>query len=147
MFDSLLIIDEPEVHLHPKAINVLFKLLIILLNKFQSYCIVATHSPLIVREIPGKNVYLMRRINNIPEMGKIGLETLGEDISILYNEIFGYDDDLTYLSSIILKKKAKGEKYNDIVSHLTTGENKLSLNIRFLVKRIMDYEEPEQSNN
>lgn len=147
MFDSLLVIDEPEVHLHPKAINVLFKLLINLLNQFQSYCIVATHSPLIVRELPGKNVYLMRRINNIAEMGKIGIETLGEDISILYNEIFGYDDDLTYLSSIILKKKARGEKYNDIISHLTTGENKLSLNIRFLVKRIMDYEEPKQSNN
>lgn len=139
-FDSLIIIDEPEVHLHPKAIRDLFKLLISLLGLFQSYCIVSTHSPLIIRELPGRNVYLMRRNDNIPEIGKIGIETLGEDISILYNKVFGYDDNETFLKQVVVRMKANGKSYKDIVRTLTDSD-KLSLNTRFIVKQIMDYEE------
>lgn len=146
-FDSLVIIDEPEVHLHPKAIRDLFKLLMHLLNRFQSYCIVSTHSPLVVRELPGKNVYLMRRTDNIPEIGKIGIETLGENISILYDEIFGYDDSATYLSKVITQMKADGKSYKEIIQRIKSDENKLNLNARFIVKQLTGYEKPEESEN
>ena len=139
-FDTLLVIDEPEVHLHPKAINVLFKLLIHLLNIFQSYCIVSTHSPLIVRELVGKNVFLMRRKGNDLELGKIGIETLGEDISFLYNEIFGYEEQSTSLAKTIRHLKEKGKTYKDIVRILNIDSKRLSLCTRMLIKQIVDYE-------
>lgn len=143
MYDSLIVIDEPEIHLHPKAMKDLFKLLMILLNLFQSYCIVSTHSPLIVRELPGENVYLMRRINDIPEIGKIGIETLGEDISILYNEIFGYDDETTYFTRVVKQLKSAGADYKNIINKLTINGHKLSINARFTIKRYIDYEKSE----
>ena len=139
-FDTLLVIDEPEVHLHPKAINVLFKLLIHLLDKFQSYCMVSTHSPLIVRELVGKNVFLMRRYGDDLELGKIGIETLGEDISLLYNEIFGYEEQATSLAKIIKQLKKEGKTYKDIVRILNTDSKRLSLCTRMLIKQIVDYE-------
>ena len=139
-FDTLLVIDEPEVHLHPKAINVLFKLLIHLLDKFQSYCIVSTHSPLIVRELVGKNVFLMRRFGNDLELGKIGIETLGEDITFLYNEIFGYEEQTTSLAKTIRQMKKEGKSYKDIIHILNTDSKRLSLSTRMLVKQIVDYE-------
>lgn len=146
-FDSLVIIDEPEVHLHPKAIRDLFKLLMYLLNQFQSYCIVSTHSPLVVRELPGQNVYLMRRIGNIPEVGKIGIETLGENISILYDEIFGYDDNKTYLNRVITRMKSQGKNYKEIIRLIKSDENKLNLNARFIVKHLVGYEKSKESKN
>lgn len=139
-FDTLIVIDEPEVHLHPKAINVLFKLLIHLLDKFQSYCIVSTHSPLIVRELSGRNVYMMRRFDNDLELGKIGFETLGEDISTLCNEIFGYEEFSTSLAKTIKKMKNEGKSYKDIVRILKSDSKRLSLSTRMLIKQIMDYE-------
>lgn len=140
-FDALLVIDEPEVHLHPNAINKLFKLLAKLLCNFQCFCIVATHSPLIVREISGDFVYIMRRQEKILTIGKIGKETLGEDISTLYESIFGYDEGDTSLAKIIKKKKRDGCKNDDIVQELTSSESVLSVNTRMLINRIMNYEE------
>lgn len=144
-FDTLLVIDEPEVHLHPKAINVLFKLLIHLLDNFQSYCIVSTHSPLIVRELVGKNVFLMRRYGDDLELGKIGIETLGEDITFLYNEIFGYEEQETALAKNIRQLKKEGKTYKDIVRILNTGSKRLSLSTRMLIKQIVDYEKSKES--
>lgn len=139
-YDSLLIIDEPEVHLHPRAIKDLFKLLIYFLGLFQSYCIVSTHSPLVVREMLGKFVYLMRRDDKALMLGKIGFETLGEDISVLYDEIFGYEEDTTYLGKKIVKLKAKGNNYRDIVRYFKENTQNLSLNARMLIKQIVDNE-------
>lgn len=141
-FDTLLVIDEPEVHLHPKAINTLFKLLIYLLDKFQSYCIVSTHSPLVIRELVGKNVYLMRRNEDQLELGKIGIETLGEDISVLYGEIFGYEDNSTSLAYTIRNMKKKNRSYREIVNLLQNDSQKLSLSAKMMIKQIVDYEKP-----
>lgn len=140
-YDALIVIDEPEVHLHPKAIGNLFRLLAYLLDKFQGYCIVSTHSPLIVRELSGKNVYLMRRQGDDLSLGKIGIETLGEDISTLYEEIFGYSEDVTSLAKMIKKYKKEGKTYKEIVKEIRTGPKSLSLNARMLIKQILDDEE------
>ena len=139
-YDTLLVIDEPEVHLHPKAINTLFKLLLFLVDMFQSYCIVSTHSPLIVRELVGRNVYLMRRTGYDLELGKIGIETLGEDISVLYNEIFGYEENATSLAKTVRELKRNGKSYKDIVCLLRGGSHKLSFSTKMLIKQIVDYE-------
>jgi predicted ATPase len=48
-FDSLLLYDEPETHLHPNAITQLVNTIYELVNEFESYCIIATHSPLVIR--------------------------------------------------------------------------------------------------
>ena len=139
--DSLLVIDEPEVHLHPRAINKFFKLLANLLKKFQCFCIVSTHSPLIVRELSGEYVYIMRRQDDVLTLGKIGIETLGEDISTLYEEIFGYDEGNTFLAKIIQDKKKNGKNKEAVVRSLSSSTSGLSVNTRMLINRIMCYEE------
>lgn len=139
--DALLVIDEPEVHLHPRAINKFFKLLAKLLKQFQCFCIVSTHSPLIVRELLGEYVYIMRRNDDILTLGKIGIETLGEDISTLYEEIFGYDEGDTSLAAIIKEKKHDGKTTDAIVQSLSSDTLGLSVNTRMLINRIMNYEE------
>lgn len=137
--DALIVIDEPEVHLHPAAVQHLFGLLLKILNQFDGYCIVATHSPLVVRELPGDCVYVMRRIDDVPEIGLIGMETLGCGLTELYSEVFGYDEANTFLGKSIRNlATTKSKSYDEILSELTK-EGKVGVNARFLVKRILNH--------
>lgn len=63
-YRSLLFLDEPEVHLHPHITMEFMALLSRLLYVFKSYAIIATHTPLVVREMAGKNVYLMQKMQD-----------------------------------------------------------------------------------
>lgn len=108
---SLVIIDEPEVHLHPSTIVEFMLSLSDLLKKFNSYAIIATHSPLIVREIINDNVYqLYKTTDNIPLLSKVHFDTFGEDISFLYRKIFGYDENQSIFTSIVT---TLASKYNE----------------------------------
>ena len=90
---SLVIIDEPEVHLHPSSIIEFMYFLYTLLQIFDSYAIIATHSPLIIREMLNTNVYkIIRTKEDIPMVSRIDFDTFGEDIAVLYNKIFGYNN-------------------------------------------------------
>lgn len=135
--DALIVIDEPEVHLHPAAVQDLFALLLEILNQFDGYCIVATHSPLVVRELPGDCVYVMRRMNDVPEIGQIGMETLGCGLAELYSEVFGYDETNTFLGKSI-RNLASTKSYDEILRRLTKNGD-VGINTRFLVKRILSH--------
>lgn len=50
-YDSLILLDEPETHLHPNAMSELICALDDLLQDYASCCIMVTHSPLLVREL------------------------------------------------------------------------------------------------
>ena len=60
-YDSLILFDEPETHLHPNAISSLLNTIFRLVKRFESFCIIATHSPLIIQEIPARNIFIIER--------------------------------------------------------------------------------------
>lgn len=86
--DSLLLFDEPEIHLHPNAIANFMRMFYEILEEFDSYAIISTHSPLIIQEIPSIYVNVFSRINNTPNVEKLQMECFGENISIITNDIF-----------------------------------------------------------
>lgn len=136
-FDALFVFDEPEVHFHPKMISEFFMLLSKLMKFFQCYAIIATHSPLVVREMVGKNVYLMQKTeDNIPLLGHLDIETFGEDISLLYRKIFSYDDKQSFFMATVQKGILKGMTYDDIVEMLSR-DMPLSMNSRFMIRDLM----------
>lgn len=137
-FDTLFVIDEPEVHLHPYAIMQLFEILSNILQDFESYAIIATHSPIVIREMVGRNVYTLRKMDgDIALIDKIDIETLGEDISILYKKIFNYDESKSSFRQIIRCMAQQGSPYEEIVDKLTTSDLPLSLNSKFIIRNII----------
>lgn len=56
--NSLLLFDEPETHLHPNMIFKLVKSLYKILETEESYAIIATHSPIIIQQVPSKNILI-----------------------------------------------------------------------------------------
>lgn len=137
-YDSLLLYDEPETHLHPNAITQLMNTIYELVEEFQSYCIIATHSPLVVRELFSKNVYILDREDTFLSIRRISLESFGENLSVLTEEIFGNKGIPKQHKKILQELVDAGKSYNEIVSLLEYDEVPLSLNARIFIKSMVN---------
>jgi ABC-type multidrug transport system ATPase subunit len=139
-YASLVIYDEPETHLHPNAISQLINAIYELTNEFQSYCIIATHSPLIIRELLSSNVYIMERDETVLSVRKPISETFGENLTVLTEDIFGNNIVPNQYKKILNRLVASGKSYDKIVSIISSENIPLSLNTRIYLKSIIDEE-------
>lgn len=139
-FDTLLLFDEPETHLHPNAITTLISALYKLLEEFQSYAIVATHSPLVIREIKSRQVRVMERFGDRSLIRKIQQETLGANISALVDEIFGNKDIPKYYRESILRLvKSDFATEEDIYQAIGTDVNSLPIGLQIFIKSLYSH--------
>ena len=110
---TFIIIDEPELFLHPPLVTAYVRELSKILNKTNSICLVATHSPFIVQELPNKCVHILSRENEVSMIHNPDIQTFGENIATINNSIFGADMRLTgyfkYLNELVenLPEEAK----------------------------------------
>ena len=104
--DSLLLIDEPEIHLHPNAISSFMRMLNRLLEKFNSFAIISTHSPIVLQEIPAKYVRVFD--NNVSYDTKLWEECFGDNISSIIKNVFNVRPDESNYKSFFLQKKEEG---------------------------------------
>ena len=114
--ESILLFDEPEIHLHPNAVANTLRMLYKLLEEFDSYAIFATYSPLIVQEIPSRYVQILSRIDNILTVRKPELECFGENVTNITNDIFDVNGSESNYKTILnnLSKKMSFEDALDI---------------------------------
>jgi len=139
-YASLVIYNEPETHLHPNAISQLINAIYELTNEFQSYCIIATHSPLIIRELLSRNVYIMERDETVLSVRKPISETFGENLTVLTEDIFGNNIVPNQYKKILNRLVASDKSYDEIVSIISSENIPLSLNTRIYLKSIIDEE-------
>lgn len=85
---SLVLFDEPETHLHPNAVANLLVVLSEILRAYDSYCVVATHSPLVIQELPSQRVLVFQRAGNVTTSEPIATESFGESITELTKHVF-----------------------------------------------------------
>lgn len=133
-YDSLILFDEPETHLHPNAITELISAIYELVDQFDSYCIVATHSPIIVQGLTSDSVYVTERDGNLFSIRKIYKESFGENLSNITDEIFGNRDVSNEYKKIINSFIKKGKNYGEIVELLESDEVPLSLNAKIYIR-------------
>lgn len=145
-YDTLLVFDEPEQHLHPSAITALMKAVYDVLEDFESYAIVATHSPLVIREMISDNVYTFERNGNRLSIAKIGQECFGEDISTISDVVFGNMSDSKKYEKFVadIARQCKYD-YKAVVDKITGQHNKLSLDLKLLIKSIINQETLENA--
>ncbi len=86
---SMLILDEPETHLHPNFVSEFMTLLHQILEATSSIALVATHSPFVVREVPSACVHVVARSGNVPSITGVHLRTLGASVSSISDAVFG----------------------------------------------------------
>ena len=131
--ESIIIFDEPELHLHPNAIANVMRMLYSLLEEFDSYAIVATHSPIILQEIPSRNVSVLRRTENIPFVKPLEIESFGENISIIVRDAFFVAQEESFYQSVFSSMKKGGIEKEKIIDMFN---DKLGLNALMTLEEI-----------
>lgn len=135
-FDSLLLFDEPETHLHPNAIAQLMNTIYNLVNQFKSFCIITTHSPIIVRELLSRNVFVFDREHDHLSIRKIGMESFGANLSDITEEVFGTNEIPKHYKGIIKQLQSNGRSEQDILNSIKSDDVPLSLNLRLYIRSI-----------
>lgn len=110
-----------------------------LLEKFNSYAIVATHSALVIREVMAECVYKIKRVGDVPIVGRIKSESLGANLDELNEEIFGAMESGSYFNKLIVKMSNENMMaYEDIMATLKSDNIEPNLNLRILVKNLQN---------
>jgi hypothetical protein len=92
---TLVLIDEPETHLHPPLLAAFLKSVRTCLKRFDAYAIVSTHSPVVLQETPRRYVRVLRRTANHSKVEGASTETFGENIGVITSDVFNLDDGST----------------------------------------------------
>jgi predicted ATPase len=85
---SIVLFDEPELHQHPNSIAGLLASLSMMLDKFESFAILATHSPLVIQQIPSAYVRMFIRVENTTVIREPVSEYFGENLTTITQEVF-----------------------------------------------------------
>lgn len=93
--NSILLFDEPENHLQPPLLSLLLRALRIMAEKYKSLILVATHSPVILQETFSDNVTIVSRAGDRYSFRHPKIETYGENIGVITNEVFGLNCSIT----------------------------------------------------
>jgi ABC-type cobalamin/Fe3+-siderophores transport system ATPase subunit len=92
---SIILIDEPEAHLHPPLLAALLKSIRKALEKQDSFAVITTHSPVAIQETPARFVRILRRFGNVTSVKTPSSETFGENIGILTRDVFDLNSSET----------------------------------------------------
>jgi ABC-type Mn2+/Zn2+ transport system ATPase subunit len=87
--DSLILIDEPELFLHPTLEIQFIDMLKKILARFNSKALLATHSVVTVREVPADCVHVFERTNDGLVLKKPPFQTFGGDVQRITSYVFG----------------------------------------------------------
>jgi predicted ATPase len=88
---TLVLMDEPEAHLHPPLLSAFVRALSDLLINRNGVAIVATHSPVILQEVPASCVWKIVRHGEVARADRPEIETFGENVGVLTREVFGLE--------------------------------------------------------
>jgi predicted ATPase len=105
---SLVLLDELESHLHPPLLSSFIRTLSTLMAEQNGIAIIATHSPVVIQEIPKSCTWILRRSGNVAKAKRPSCETFGENIGTLTHEVFGLEAMKSGFYSLLTDLVAKG---------------------------------------
>ena len=88
---TLVLMDEPETHLHPPLLAAFVRALSELLIDRNGVAIIATHSPVVLQEVPRSCVWCIRRHGGTAVAERVQIETFAEHVGRLTHEVFGLE--------------------------------------------------------
>lgn len=109
---SIILFDEPENHLHPPLISALIRALSNLLSDRNGVAIIATHSPVVLQEVPSSCVWVLNRFGQLLKVERPSVQTFGASIGSLTREVFGLEVTKSGFHNLLYEmvKKLEDEK-------------------------------------
>lgn len=114
---TLVLLDEPEAHLHPPLLAAFVRALSRLLIERNGVAIVATHSPVLLQEVPADCVWLLRRTGTVSYAERPELQTFGENVGVLTREVFGLEVADSGFHRMIRDAVDRGLSFEQVTRH------------------------------
>ncbi|WP_181433084.1 MULTISPECIES: AAA family ATPase [unclassified Curtobacterium] len=86
---TLVLLDEPESHLHPPLLGAFTRALSTLMSEINGLALVATHSPVVLQEVPRQCAWQLWNVDGHTGVRQPEAETFGENVGVLTRDIFG----------------------------------------------------------
>lgn len=133
---TLVLIDEPESHLHPPLLSAFIRALSELLHDRNGVSIIATHSPVVLQEVPRSSVWKINRVGMVADPHRPDIETFGENVGVLTREVFGLEVVKSGFHDLLVKSVESGSSYPQIVNEYN---DQLGLEARALLKALVTH--------
>lgn len=117
---TLVVLDEPEGHLHPPLLSAFIRAISNLLVERNGVAIIATHSPVVLQEVPASCVSILNRSGAYSEISSPDLETFGESVGTLTREVFGLEVTNSGFHALIRQQVKNGLSFDEILAHFRT---------------------------
>jgi energy-coupling factor transporter ATP-binding protein EcfA2 len=115
---SLVLIDEPETHLHPPLLSSFIKVISELLIDRNGVAIIATHSPVVLQEVPKESVWKLRRNGTEAIAERLQIESFGENVGVLTHEVFGLEVTNSGFHKLLKDLVTNSADYNEAIFKL-----------------------------
>lgn len=112
---TLVLIDEPESHLHPPLLSAFIRALSNLLTSRNGIAIIATHSPVVLQEVPKSCAWKISRYGSISNIVRPKIETFGENVGVLTRDVFGLEVENSGFYDLLKKSVESGKNFNEIM--------------------------------
>ncbi|WP_216332522.1 AAA family ATPase [Rhizobium sp. X9] len=131
---TLVLLDEPESHLHPPLLSAFTRALGELLSDRNGVAIVATHSPVVLQEIPRSCALTITRSQSSISVTNPTVETFGENVGVLTREVFGLEVTKSGFHTVLEREANSGKSYDAIVAEYG---GQLGLEARGILKALV----------
>ncbi len=111
---TLVLMDEPESHLHPPLLSAFTRSLSELLHDRNGVAIVATHSPVVVQEVPRSCVWKLNRSGLEWRKDRPEWETFAENVGLLTNDVFGLEVSKSGFHALLQEEVDKGKTFDQV---------------------------------
>ncbi|MEV6071026.1 AAA family ATPase [Nocardia sp. NPDC052001] len=109
---SLVLLDEPEAHLHPPLLSAFIRALSDLLTHRNGIALIATHSPVVLQEVTRSCAWRLHRSGNEVAVDRLRMETFAENVGTLTDEVFGLEVTATGFHRILADAAADYGDYD-----------------------------------
>ncbi|PAD93615.1 hypothetical protein CHH52_03875 [Shouchella clausii] len=131
---TLVIMDEPEGHLHPPLLSAFTRALSDLLKSRNGVGIIATHSPVVLQEVPKSCVLIVNRRNRDISIERPEIETFGENIGTLTREVFGLEVTQSGFHKLMSNAVEELGDFDDIIDYFN---DELGMEARGIIRALL----------
>jgi len=131
---TLVLIDEPEVHLHPPLLAAFTRALSELLINRNGVAIIATHSPVVLQEVPQTCVWKLRRYGTNVVVERLQIECFGENLGVLTSEVFRHEVTESGVHKMLLESVEKLDTFEEVMEEF---DNQLGFEAQAILRSML----------
>lgn len=132
---TLVMLDEPESHLHPPLLSAFIRSLSELLIHRNGVAIIATHSPVILQEVPKSCAWILNRSGISAKAERPERETFGENVGTLTHEVFGLEVTNAGFYNLLKDSVNENDNYEELLSSFN---NQLSSEAKAISRALLN---------